>query len=78
MDDDLQGMSPDELRAEVLKLRTGIRHHRDSTGHALCWYHPELWGLLPEKVSPQPQVPPTEEFLAQCRVYRKSLDGDDS
>ena len=78
-DQDLEDMTPEELRAEVLKLRQGIRHHRDSTGHDLCWYVPELWSLLPEKVLPKPKVPPTEEFLVQCRKYRQSLeDGTDS
>jgi hypothetical protein len=32
----------------VKKLRQGIRRHRDSTRHELCWHHPALWGLLPE------------------------------
>ena len=35
------------LVAEVRKLRAGIRKHRDSTGHDLCWHHPDLWDLLP-------------------------------
>lgn len=78
-DQDLEEMTPEDLRAEVLKLRQGIREHRDNTGHNLCWYVPELWSLLPEKLSPKPKVPPTEEFLAQCRKYRQSLaeDGTD-
>ena len=52
MDDDLAGMSRDELVAEVKKLRAGIRKHRDSTGHELCWHHPDLWDLLPERTEP--------------------------
>lgn len=71
---DLESMSEDELRAEVKKLRAGIRQHRDSTGHNLCWYVPELWNLLPEKVEPQPAVPPTDEFIHHCKLYRQSLD----
>ena len=49
MDEDLEGMLPPQLAAEVRKLRQGIRQHRDSTRHELCWHQPALWGLLPEK-----------------------------
>jgi hypothetical protein len=47
MDTDLDKMSREELIAEVRKFRAGIRKHRDSTGHDLCWHHPDLWALLP-------------------------------
>lgn len=53
MDNDLEEMTKEELIAEVKKLREGIRNHRDATGHDLCWYHPDLWELLPEKISPE-------------------------
>jgi hypothetical protein len=52
MDSDLDSMSREELIAEARKLRAGIREHRDSTGHDLCWHHPKLVGLLPEKNGP--------------------------
>jgi hypothetical protein len=74
MDNDLELMSVEELRSEIRKLRNGIRQHRDATGHNLCWFVPELWNLLPEKIEPQPQVPSTEEFLCNCKLYRLSLD----
>lgn len=74
MDDDLQGMSRDQLLAEARKLRAGIRQHRDSTGHDLCWHHPALWGLLPERTDPQPTIPAWPEFLRGCLHYRQSLD----
>ncbi|PYP99319.1 MAG: hypothetical protein DMF82_25200 [Acidobacteria bacterium] len=74
MDDDLAGMSREELIAEVKRLRSGIRTHRDSTGHELCWHHPELWGLLPEKIAPEVAVPPWPKFLRGCLRYRESLD----
>ena len=49
MDDDLETHgAATALVAEVKKLRAGIREHRDSTGHDLCWHHPDLWALLPE------------------------------
>ena len=57
MDDDLETFSRDELVQEVKKLRQGIREHRDSTLHELCWHHPALWGLLPERTDPLPTVP---------------------
>jgi hypothetical protein len=74
-DNDLVGMSHIALMAEVRKLRAGIRRHRDSSGHDLCWYVPELWGLLPERGGRLPVVPPREEFLGRCAAYRNSLDG---
>jgi hypothetical protein len=74
MDNDLQNMSRENLIAEVQKLRDGIRRHRDSTKHELCWHHPELWSLLPEKTDPLPVVPEWPEFLKGCIRYRESLD----
>jgi hypothetical protein len=74
MDEDLTQMSHEQLVAEVKKLRAGIRAHRDSSGQDLCWHHPALWGLLPEKTDPLPQVPPWPEFMAGCVNYRASLE----
>lgn len=74
MDDDLEGLTRDELVAEVKKLRQGIRTHRDSNGHELCWHHPALWGLLPASTDPVPQVPVWSEFMKGCVRYRQSLD----
>lgn len=73
-DDDLTSMSREQLIEEVKKLRAGIREHRDATGHDLCWYVPELWNLLPEKLTPEPSVPPKEEFITHCKLYHDSLD----
>jgi hypothetical protein len=74
MDEDLDGLSREQLIAEVKRLRAGIRVHRDSTGHELCWHHPELWGLLPEKVAPAVAVPPWPTFLRGCLRYREALE----
>lgn len=74
MDTDVDSMSRDQLVAEVKKLRQGIRKHRDSTGHDLCWHHPELWSLLPEQADPVPVVPDWPQFLRGCIRYRQSLD----
>ena len=74
MDEDLDHMSREQLADEVRKLRGGIRRHRDSDRHELCWHHPELWGLLPEKTDPIPVVPDWAQFLEGCLRYRRSLD----
>ena len=74
MDQDLEGMSRDELIAEAKRLRAGIRAHRDKSGHDLCWHHPALWGLLPDVSDPLPTVPTWPEFLRGCVRYRESLD----
>ncbi|TRC99837.1 hypothetical protein FJV76_09430 [Mesorhizobium sp. WSM4303] len=74
MDDDLQAFDRESLIAEVKKLRAGIRAHRDTTGHDLCWHHPDLWDLLPEKTEPAIAVPPWPKFMRGCIQYRQSLD----
>ena len=74
MDDDVDGMSREQLVAEVRRLRAGIREHRDSTGQELCWHHPQLWNLLPERTTPEIAVPPWPNFLRGCLKYRESLD----
>jgi hypothetical protein len=74
MDDDLETMERAGLIAEVKKLRAGIRRHRDTSGHDLCWYHPQLWALLPERPDPAIAVPPWEKFMRGCITFRASLD----
>jgi hypothetical protein len=74
MDEDVLHLDRDALIAEVKRLREGIRQHRDSSGHELCWHHPQLWSLLPEKSDALPVVPAWPEFLRGCVKYRESLD----
>lgn len=74
MDEDLDKLTRDELLAEAKRLRAGIRAHRDSTRHELCWHHPQLWSLLPEKVPADLAVPEWPQFLRGCLKYRESLD----
>lgn len=74
MDEDLEGFSRDQLVDEVRKLRAGIREHRDSTGHDLCWHQPSLWNLLPEATSVAIAVPEWPQFMRGCVRYRQSLD----
>lgn len=74
MDIDLEQMSREQLIVEVKKLRHGIRLHRDSSEHELCWHHPDLWKLLPEKTDPLPVVPDWPQFIRGCIRFRQSLD----
>lgn len=74
MDEDLDGKDRAALADEVRRLRAAIRRHRDSSGHGLCWHHPDLWGLLPERWDPIPVVPEWPQFLRGCVAYRQSLD----
>lgn len=74
MDEDLKLLDREALLMEVRRLRAGIRAHRDSSGHDLCWHHPQLWGLLPEAVDPRVAVPPWPQFMRGCLAYREALD----
>lgn len=76
MDEDLDTLSRDALVAEVKRLRAGIRAHRDSSGHDLCWHHPQLWSLVPEPIPADIAVPPWPQFLRGCLKYRESLERD--
>ncbi len=73
-DADLEGLDRAALLAEVKRLRAGIRDHRDSTRHGLCWHHPRLWNQLPEIIDPAIEVPEWPQFMRGCIAYRTSLD----
>ena len=74
MDEDLDTLSREQLIAEAVRLRNAIRKHRDSSGHELCWHHPDMWSLLPERTSPDIAVPQWPQFMRGCIKYRQSLD----
>lgn len=74
MDSDLENLTREDLINEIKKLRAAIRAHRDSSKDNLCWHHPQLWGLLPEKTDPDIAVPAWPQFLRGCLRYRESLD----
>ena len=74
MDNDLDELSRADLIVEVKKLRNAIRSHRDTSMHELCWHHPDLWGVLPERSDPLPIVPEWPQFIRGCVRYRQSLD----
>ncbi len=72
-DADLDVMDHPALLAAARAMRAAIREHRDATGHDLCWYHPDLWGLLPDAPA-TPAVPDWPQFMRGCVWYRASLD----
>jgi hypothetical protein len=74
LDADVEQMGREALIEEVRRLRGGIRSHRDSSDHELCWHHPDLWRLLPDETDPLPVVPEWPEFFKGCIRYRQSLD----
>jgi hypothetical protein len=74
LDRDLETLSRDALLSEAKRLRRAIRKHRDSIGHALCWHHPDMWDLLPDKLSIEITVPDWPQFMRGCIRYRSSLD----
>jgi hypothetical protein len=74
VDDDLNVLTREQLVDEVKRLRAGIRAHRDSSGHDLCWHHPALWRLLPEPLERRIAVPAWPQFMRGCIRYRQSLD----
>jgi hypothetical protein len=74
MDDDLELMSRDELLLAAHQMRDAICGHRDASGHDLCWHHPALWELLPDKTPREIEVPEWPQFMRGCVRYRDSLD----
>jgi len=74
MDSDFESMNKEQLIAEIKKLRASILEHRDFSGHDLCWYHPDLWSLLPEKSDSNVHVPAWPQFMRGCIKFRQSLD----
>lgn len=71
MDSDLLNMSVDQLQEEVLKLRNGIRQHRDQKGDDNCWLDDQnyLYDLLPEKIIPFPELPEKNLMMLNCSRY---------
>ena len=74
MDEDLEALSHEQLVIEIKRLRNAIRAHRDASGQELCWHHPGLWSLLPERASAPIEVPAWPQFMRGCVRYRQSLD----
>jgi hypothetical protein len=73
-DADLDRMSHAALLVAARAMRHAIRVHRDSSGHELCWHHPDLWALLPDSPPGGQIVPDWPQFMRGCIRYRQSLD----
>jgi hypothetical protein len=73
-DADLDALDRDRLLAVARGMRRAIRAHRDATGHDLCWWHPDLWALLPDTPPGGLEVPDWPRFMRGCIRYRASLD----
>lgn len=70
VDGDLVGLNYIELQHEVMKLREGIRNHRDQKGDDNCWLDDyALYGLLPEKIKADPQLPDKQLMMLNCSRY---------
>lgn len=68
--DGIQQMSVAELKDEVIRLRNGIREHRDTTGDDRCWLDDLLlYKLLPGSLPESAELPPWEEMERLCRQF---------
>ena len=74
LDSDLDRLAIGSLLEEAKRMRRAIRAHRDATGQELCWHHPDLWNLLPDKQPIAATVPDWPQFMRGCIAYRTSLD----
>lgn len=73
MDDDLKNKKLEEVKEELLKLRNGIRYHRDQKGDDRCWLDDvELYKLLPEQRDADFTLPPKDEFARDCARFWQS------
>ncbi len=67
IDEDLKGMSPAQLRQEIMRLRGAYRTELHNTGNRRCWVN--LLRALPEGADIQPLSLPRKEFLGNCASY---------
>ena len=69
-DRDLKPMVAPELRREGMRLRNGIRRHRNAHNNDRCWIlDSELYRLLPESLNAGTITIPRELVLKNCRAY---------
>lgn len=73
MDNDLNTMSTRQLEDEVIRLRAGIRKHRDQRLDDRCWMDDfELYELMPEGIHPgfvDLRLLPREEMMRNCSHF---------
>ena len=69
-DPDVLRMTPGELRRALMRLRRGIRKHRDAENDARCWHNDlQLYALLPEGKPAGRMTRPEAVLLRRCRQY---------
>lgn len=69
-DKDLAKMNAEELRSELIRLRNGIRSHRDKKGDDRCWLNDVvLYQLLPEGKDASFKLPDKDTFLKNCERF---------
>jgi hypothetical protein len=71
MDKDIESMSITQLQDEAQKLRDGIRAHRDQKDDDNCFLDDQmyLYGLLPEKIGADPELPNKDLMMLNCSRY---------
>lgn len=73
LDQDLQNLDLENALKEVVRLREGIRKHRDEHGDDRCWLDDErLYGLLPDNVKAVTGLPDRKTFLSSCERFYDS------
>ena len=74
LDNDLESMSPEDLIAEIKKLRAVIRYHKDQKGDDRCWVDDiRLYETLPEGCTGYDStLPPENVFLENCKKFCKT------
>ena len=74
LDKDLDLVSHNSLKDEVLKLRNAIRSHRDQKGDDRCWMDDiELYKALPEGVAEADlSLLSDEQFRRNCDLFIKN------
>jgi hypothetical protein len=72
LDSDLDAMSRERLIAEARRLRAAIRLHRDSSGMALCWYHPSCGTCSPSAQGRRSRCPNGRNSYAAASAIGKA------
>lgn len=70
MDKDLENISLEAAKQEIMQLRDAIRYHMTQKGHDRCWLdNKKLYAVLPEGDKSDMNLPPKEEFLHECNKF---------
>jgi hypothetical protein len=73
-DKDVEFLTRFEAKAEIVRLRNGVRKFIHATGNDLCHENrQELADLLPEKPKTHPRPLPFFRFMWNCLKYRWGL-----